>query len=256
VQPFRRTSAIRLFRRYASVAIWTVGRVLAGAPSTASPVRLEPAHNSHRVSSPPTHSLVAFIAEASQRFQVPVEWIRAVMHVESGDQVRAVLPKGAMGLMQIMPKTGLRARYRLGADPYNPHDNILAGAAYLREMHDRYGALGFLATYTMAVPRVYDQHLATGRPLPLERQACVATLMPMIDGNLRTTNAAPLSVSSRGCIQRYSRAAKPFRPNDKQMLFDALPNRRPTDVRIVDLSALTSRSDGLFVHLVEASRPQ
>ena len=52
-----------------------------------------------------------------------------------------------MGLMQIMPKTWieLRARYGLGADPYDPHDNILAGAAYIRQLHDRYGSPGFLA---------------------------------------------------------------------------------------------------------------
>jgi soluble lytic murein transglycosylase-like protein len=50
-------------------------------------------------------------------------------------------PKGAMGLMQIMPKTWRRAAqpsYGLGDDPWQPRDNILAGAAYLREMHDRY----------------------------------------------------------------------------------------------------------------------
>ena len=50
-----------------------------------------------------------------------------------------------MGLMQIMPKTyaELRARHQLGADAYNPRDNILAGAAYLREMLDRYGSPDF-----------------------------------------------------------------------------------------------------------------
>jgi soluble lytic murein transglycosylase-like protein len=54
-----------------------------------------------------------------------------------------------MGLMQIMPKTyaGLRARHHLGPDAYNPRDNILAGAAYLREILDGYGPEGFLATY-------------------------------------------------------------------------------------------------------------
>ena len=72
-----------------------------------------------------------------------------------------------MGLMQIMPRTWaeLRARYGLGADPYDPHDNILAGAAYIRELHDRYGAPGFLAAYN-AGPGRYERHLATGRPLP------------------------------------------------------------------------------------------
>jgi soluble lytic murein transglycosylase-like protein len=102
----------------------------------------------------------AFVTEASKRFGVPEHWIRAVMHVESGANQRAQSQKGAMGLMQIMPKTWteLRARYRLGADPYDPRDNILSGAAYIRELYDRYGAPGFLAAYN-AGPRRYERHL-------------------------------------------------------------------------------------------------
>ena len=71
------------------------------------------------------------------------------MQAESGGEMRAVSPKGAMGLMQIMPDTWaeLRSRYGLGADPYDPHDNIMAGTAYLRELHDRFGERGFLAAY-------------------------------------------------------------------------------------------------------------
>ena len=51
--------------------------------------------------------------------------------------------------MQIMPATWgqLRARYGLGPDPFDVRDNIMAGAAYLRELHDRYGSPGFLAAY-------------------------------------------------------------------------------------------------------------
>jgi soluble lytic murein transglycosylase-like protein len=110
-----------------------------------------------------------FVAEASRRFSVPPFWIRAVMRVESLDDPLARSPKGAMGLMQIMPDTWseLRSRYGLGADPYDAHDNIMAGAAYLREMYDRYGERGFLAAYN-AGPSRYEDHLATGRPLPSE----------------------------------------------------------------------------------------
>jgi soluble lytic murein transglycosylase-like protein len=56
------------------------------------------------------------------------------MHAESSAKQRARSERGAMGLMQIMPKTWteLRARHGLGADPYDPHDNILAGTAYIR----------------------------------------------------------------------------------------------------------------------------
>ena len=89
------------------------------------------------------------------------------MRVESHGNVKAVSPKGAVGLMQIMPATyaELRERYALGGDPYDPHDNIVAGAAYLREMHDRFGTSGFVAAYNVG-PTRYEDHLATGRPLP------------------------------------------------------------------------------------------
>jgi len=76
----------------------------------------------------PVNPYAGYIAEASRRFGIPERWIRAVMRVESRGQVKAVSPKGAIGLMQIMPDTwaGLRLRYRLGRDPRDPRDNILA----------------------------------------------------------------------------------------------------------------------------------
>ncbi|QPC45250.1 lytic transglycosylase domain-containing protein [Kaustia mangrovi] len=122
-----------------------------------------------------------YTAEASQRFGIPAQHILAVMRVESAGDARAVSEKGAMGLMQIMPGTWdeLRARYELGCNPFDPRDNILAGAAYLRELHDRFGAPGFLAAYN-AGPRRYAEHLATGRPLPRETRDYVAALEPLI----------------------------------------------------------------------------
>jgi Transglycosylase SLT domain len=127
--------------------------------------------------------LSGFVSDAAHRFSIPEPWIRAVMQAESGGDASAVSPKGAMGLMQIMPDTyaGLRATYGLGTDPFVPRDNILAGAAYLREMYDRYGLAGFLAAYNCG-PACYDDHLATGRPLPAETRAYVAALTPLIAG--------------------------------------------------------------------------
>lgn len=95
------------------------------------------------------HPFAIYIDEAARRFRIPAAWIRAVMRIESAGDVRAISSAGAMGLMQIMPDTWaeLRVRHRLGRDPYDPRDNILAGAAYLREMYDRYGSPGFLAAY-------------------------------------------------------------------------------------------------------------
>jgi Transglycosylase SLT domain len=127
-------------------------------------------------------SWASLIAEASQRFGVPAHWIRAVMQQESTGDTGALSPKGAMGLMQVMPETyaEMRLRYHLGTDPYEPRNNILAGAAYLREMHDRFGPDGFLAAYN-AGPRRYEGYLKSGRPLPEETRNYVATLAPVID---------------------------------------------------------------------------
>ncbi|WP_227000099.1 lytic transglycosylase domain-containing protein [Phenylobacterium soli] len=122
------------------------------------------------------------IREAADRFGLPAGWIAAVMRRESGFDPRAVSPAGALGLMQLMPQTyaELRSRYALGDDPFLPRDNILAGAAYLREMYDRFGAPGFLAAYN-AGPGRYAQHLA-GRALPAETRSYVARLAPLIGG--------------------------------------------------------------------------
>jgi hypothetical protein len=137
----------------------------------------------HQEKGRPINPLAGFITEASKRFAVPEHWIRSVMRVESAGEVRARSQKGAMGLMQIMPQTWseLRARYDLGADPYAPRDNILAGTAYIRELYQRYGAPGFLAAYNSG-PTRYENHLATSRPLPDETWDYVAILAPMIGG--------------------------------------------------------------------------
>ena len=124
------------------------------------------------------------IAEASARFGIPQEWIRHVMRAESGgrttldgEPIRS--RAGAMGLMQLMPRTWseMRAAHGLGPDPREPRDNILAGTAYLRAMYDRFGYPGLFAAYN-AGPARYAEHLATGRRLPLETLAYAAAVGP------------------------------------------------------------------------------
>jgi soluble lytic murein transglycosylase-like protein len=125
----------------------------------------------------PAIPLAEPIERASDRFAMPVALIRAVIAAESNFMVRAVSPKGAMGLMQLMPGTWaeLRLRYALGADPFDPCDNIMAGTAYLRELLDRYGDPGFLAAYN-AGPGRYEAYLRGARGLPSETLAYVARL--------------------------------------------------------------------------------
>ena len=137
--PLAAAAMPRRWRRSRSFLWVSVASVLlvVGGVAHAEPVATEQ-HNVATAADP----IAAVVAEASQRFGIPASWIRAVMQVESFGDVRALSPKGAMGLMQIMPETwaALRSRYGLGADPYDAHDNILAGAAYLRELH---GSLRF-----------------------------------------------------------------------------------------------------------------
>lgn len=146
------------------------------------------------VSAVPGDPYAVYVAEASLRFGVPESWIRAVMRVESAGDPAATSPKDAMGLMQVMPQTWaeLSARYGFGPNAYDPRESILAGAAYLREMHDRYGTIeGMLAAYN-AGPERYDDHLATGRPLPWETWNYVAMIAPLIGGT-----ALPVSAGRR-----------------------------------------------------------
>jgi soluble lytic murein transglycosylase-like protein len=195
----------------------------------------------------------AFITEASRRFGVPTRWIHAVMQAESAGEVRAVSPKGAIGLMQIMPVTyaGLRARHGLGADPYDPRDNILAGAAFLREMHDRFGAPGFLAAYN-AGPGRYEEHLATGRPLPGETHAYLATLGPIM-GTMQPVDtlqaaADPLAWTRAPIFVGRAEAMT----SDDRLTSDKPSDRAPIARQPVDLSAIAPRSDGLFVRRADA----
>ncbi len=125
----------------------------------------------------------AYVSEAATRANIPSAWITAVMRAESQGDASAVSPRGAMGLMQIMPDTWreLRAALNLGADAYDPHDNITAGAAYLRWLHDRYGDAGFLAAYN-AGPGRYEQLLTTGKTLPGETKKYVARVIRLLRG--------------------------------------------------------------------------
>ena len=75
------------------------------------------------------------IGERARLAGVRESLVRAVVQVESGFNPNARSPRGAMGLMQLMPATA--ARYGV-ANPFNPDDNVRAGVQYLRELLDRY----------------------------------------------------------------------------------------------------------------------
>ncbi|MBZ6378847.1 lytic transglycosylase domain-containing protein [Pacificimonas sp. ICDLI1SI03] len=212
------------------------------------------------------HPYAGHVADAARRFGIPEAWIWAVMRVESGGNSRAVSRAGAMGLMQIMPATwtDLRARYGLGADPFDVRDNIMAGAAYLRAMHDRYGnASAMLAAYN-AGPGRYDDFVSHGRPLPPETVGYLAQLTAAIG----TSGAAEVAVSAPPDPFAWRRAALFVRTasaasegvsvqSDDEEPAPELPTDGATsgDVSAVALPA-SEPADTLFVPRARAGRPQ
>ena len=252
----RRPSSFPAFRsRAVSVAGRPRAVILASAVATAltmasAPVYARPAALPQLSDPSAVTPLAAFIAEASRRFGIPAAWIWAVMHAESAGRTQAVSPKGAMGLMQIMPSTwaDLRKRYHLGANPYDAHDNIMAGAAYLRALLDRYGAPGFLAAYN-AGPARWEDHLASGRPLPAETNAYLARLAPIV--GIDATDSTMLLAS----IARSWTAASLFPVQRSGASAEGMTAQRPrihgeSNARPVqDWTALAPTSPGLFVSL-------
>lgn len=199
----------------------------------------------------------AFIAEAAHRFGISERWIRSVMRVESAGDARAISSAGARGLMQVMPATWaeLRVRHRLGTNPYDPRDNILAGAAYLREMFDRYGSPGFLAAYN-AGPRRYEEYLA-GRPLPAETRAYVAALVPSFGGG---ELIGPITVAATD-PSAWTRAPLFVARAESTTTADpALTEGRSADASAAtaerDVRKDTVTSDGLFVARSDAGGPR
>ena len=125
----------------------------------------------------------AVMLEASNRFHIPQAWIRAVMRQESGGRTMLgegqpiVSRAGAVGLMQLLPQTyrEMAAEHKLGANPFDTRDNIMAGAAYLHWLKNKYGYPAMFAAYNAGPGRLQD-HLENGVRLPAETRAYVGSI--------------------------------------------------------------------------------
>jgi soluble lytic murein transglycosylase-like protein len=104
----------------------------------------------------------ALIRQHAELGGVRTDLVRAVVQVESGYNVYARSPKGALGLMQLMPATAERFGVR---NPFNPIENVRAGVAYLRQLLDRYSNNEELALAAYnAGPGAVDKHGETVPP--------------------------------------------------------------------------------------------
>jgi hypothetical protein len=90
-------------------------------------------------------------------------------------------PTGAVGLMQLEPDTyeDMRRQLKLGADPFNPRDNIMAGAAYLHWLHQRYGFPAMFIAYNDG-PGNLEAHKSRGRTLPEETRNYISKICGML----------------------------------------------------------------------------
>ena len=182
----------------------------------------------------PTDRWTSEIASTSARFGLPESWIRQVIRAESGGEALLhghpiVSRAGAMGLMQLMPGTwrDMRALLGLGSDPHDPHDNILAGTAYLRLMYDRFGYPGLFAAYN-AGPARYSAYLSGERRLPAETRAYAAAVTgaAVSEGSAMLPRPAAgifaVTASSSPKVSSYQSS-----PSTPSRLFVALSDPRP-----------------------------
>lgn len=208
------------------------------------------------------------IKEASLIFGLAEDWIKAVIRLESGgrkllNDKPITSNAGAMGIMQLMPATyrEMRKQYGLGPNPYDPHDNVLAGTAYLRWLYNRYGYPRMFAAYN-AGPATLDAQLAGTSPLPAETRAYVDRIARILD------TAPPSSAPQATEISVQSKpVARLTRPDGSPIWVDAaavdfvrapLSNEYPASVRsVLELGSLRQpiREDLVTVASLLKRRP-
>ena len=146
---------------------------------------------------------------ASKRVNIPSDWIRAVMMEESAgrtmmaENTPITSSMGAMGLMQVMPDTWreMQQIYKLGNDPYAPHDNILAGAALLRTLYWEYGYPGLFAAYNDG-PGMIEAHRRLKQMLPPETAAYVLDIASILRTGARNAPWAPAKLNGSRASQQ------------------------------------------------------
>jgi soluble lytic murein transglycosylase-like protein len=112
--------------------------LIAAVPALATPLRtpLTTPPDAPSEARPVQADVAQIVRQAAEASALDPRLVHAVIATESGYALRAVSPRGAQGLMQLMPAT---ARHYGVADPFNAAQNVRAGTAHLRSLLDRFG---------------------------------------------------------------------------------------------------------------------
>jgi soluble lytic murein transglycosylase-like protein len=188
----------------------TAGSVASLAPTAAPPTapvalaapKVLPAAN--RIALTPAE-LDLLIREASSRHQLDPDFVNSVIKAESNFKARAVSPKGAQGLMQLMPATASK----LGVtDAFDPKANVEAGTAHLSALLDMYNndPIKALAAYNAGAHRVEQYH---GVPPYHETRAYVAKIVRDFNAKKRAQMNGSTSVANTTKKKKTSQPAQP-----------------------------------------------
>lgn len=151
---------------------------------------------------PPAKTIEQHVSDASASSGIDPDFLSSVIRQESGFNAKAVSPKGARGLMQLMPKTAEQLGVK---DAFDPAQNIQGGTTYLRELLVKYNgdAQKALAAYNAGPNRV-EQY--KGVPPYRETRAYVASIIR--DYNRKKAAAQKATTATRGKSSPSSTPAK------------------------------------------------
>ncbi len=189
-------------------------------------------------------SLNLLIYEKAQKYGLPPKLLYELVRQESGFNPRAKSPAGAMGLTQLMPGT---AKSLGVTDPYDPEQNLDAGARYLRQQLDRFGRIDLALAAYNAGPGAVQKY--GGIPPYRETQAYVQKILKnagIEPGKMYSAGEALALLQSRGktpaatkpnYLEQFRQLyAKPYEPPRQE-------TEKPTE-KPKDTSAATQRSLG------------
>ena len=138
------------------------------------------------------------VKTASGTYRLDPDLVNSVIRAESGFNVRAVSPKGAQGLMQLMPQTSTQLGVQ---NAFDPQSNVEGGTRYLRELLERYNfdLIKALAAYNAGPQRV-EQY--GGVPPYYETKAYIARIVRDFNKKKLAANVAAQPVVSKKVVPK------------------------------------------------------